>query len=365
LSSLTDQLKDLITKLTSATSKQLIGLDIGVSSVKVAVMSGGGKKFQIDSFASIDLAEAVIIEDEIQKKEDVVNAIVQAVNNLKTKTRSCCLGISGPNTMTKRLQVPEGTKEEMEDHITWESEQYIPFGVDDSEVAHQILGENEGGGSEALLVAARTDMIESYQEVAKEAKLMVKVVELKCIALSNIFEAMYAESMEELNEAGAILIDFGAQTTQVVVYRQGGPLLTKELNIGSGLITEEIQRQMGVSYDEAEDLKMNGDDSGNIPEEIVPIIDHHNKNLIEEIKKIVGYYVQPGTERVEKIFITGGALHTLGLSEMLGSETNTEVIAMNPLESFAVAKGIAEEQLETLSTSGVIALGLALRGCDI
>jgi len=365
LSSLSDQVKDLIAKLTSATSKQLIGLDIGVSSVKVAVMSGSGKKFQIDSFATVDLAEAVIIEDEIQKKEDVVNAIVQAVEELKTKTRSCCLGVSGPNTMTKRLQVPEGTKEEMEDHITWESEQYIPFGVDDSEVAHQILGKNEGGGAEALLVAARIDLIESYMEVAKEAKLMIKVVELKCLALSNIFEAMYAEQMEEFNESGAIIIDFGAQTTQIVVFREGGPLLTKELNIGSGLITEEIQRQMGVSFEEAEDLKINGDDSGNIPEEIVPIIDNHNKNLVEEIKKVVGYYVQPGTERIENIYVTGGAFNTLGLIDLLGSETNTEVIIMNPLESFSVAKGINQEVLEKLSSTGVVALGLALRGCDI
>jgi type IV pilus assembly protein PilM len=365
LASAVEQIKELITKFTSATSKQLIGLDIGVSSVKVSVMSGGGKKFQIDAFATIDLAEAVIIEDEIQKKEDVIAAIVEAVDKLKTKTRSCCLGVSGANTMTKRLQVPEGTKEEMEDHITWESEQYIPFGVDDSEVANQILGKNEGGGAEALLVAARTDMIESFMEVAKEAKLTVKIVDLKCLALNNIFEALYAEEMEEYNETGAIVIDFGAQTTQVVVLKNGGPLLTKEINLGSGLITEEIQRQMGVSYEEAEDLKINGDDSGNIPEEIVPIIDNHNKNLVEEIKKIVAYYVQPGTERIEKVFITGGATPSLGLQELLGQELNVEVIVMNPLEKFAIAKSIDEEAQQKLNSAGLVSLGLALRGCDI
>ena len=81
--------------------------------------------------------------------------------------------------------------------------------------------------------------------------------------------------MEDISDVGAIILDFGAQYTSVIVYRNSGPILTKEINVGGVLVTEEIQRSMGVSYAEAEDLKINGDENGNLPEEIIEIIDKH------------------------------------------------------------------------------------------
>ena len=42
---------------------------------------------------------------------------------------------------------------------------------------------------------------------------------------------------------------------------------------------------MGVNYYEAEDLKINGDESGNLPEEILEIIDDVVESFFAEIKK--------------------------------------------------------------------------------
>lgn len=359
---LPQQLSELLGALSGMGSKELIGVDIGAHSIKVSILSPLGKSnYKVIGFASAPMGEAMLIEDEIQKIDEVIELIAEAVKNSKTKSKAACLGLFGPNTITKRLQVPHGTKEDVEDHIMWESEQYIPFGVDDSEVVHQIIGENEGGGFDVIMVAARVDLVESYMDLLKKAGLIVRTVDLSVLALNNYFESLYYDDLEDLSEEGVIIIDFGAQTTKVIVYKNGGPLYCKEINIGGVLVTEEIQRQMGVSYDEAEDLKINGDDSGNIPEEFVGIFDTHIENLIDEIKKSVSYYIQSGDQKIQKCYVTGGSMNLSGLLEALEVNLETEVIVMDPRSRYKFDKKISDEMIEMLSQSGAVSMGLSMR----
>ena len=98
------------------------------------------------------------------------------------------------------------------------------------------------------------------------------------------------EKLEDESQSW-ILIDLGAQKSEFVIYKNHKIMFTKEIAIGGVMITEEIQRQMGVNYYEAEDLKCNGDDNGNLPEEILEIIDDVVDSFFAEIKKTVDFYV--------------------------------------------------------------------------
>ena len=53
---------------------------------------------------------------------------------------------------------------------------------------------------------------------------------------------------------GLFLI-LGAQKTEFIIYKNQTIVFTKEISVGGVMITEEIQRQMGVNYEEAEDFK--------------------------------------------------------------------------------------------------------------
>ena len=333
-----------------------------MSSVKVCEVSKDGKgRVKLNSFSMIPLAEATIIEDEIQKVEDVVQAIAQAVDSISSKTKNICLGLSGQNTMTKRMQVPDGSKDEIEDHIIWESEQYIPYGAEETELDFNILGDNEGGAKDSIIAAARTDIVDSYIEVVEEAHLNVKIVDLNVFALSNIFEYLFDDYMDTL-VSGCILLDFGAQTVKVVVYKNSAPAFTKEITWGGVYITEEIQRQMGVSYKEAEDLKVNGDSSGNLPEEVLTIIQEQINNQMEELRKVLNFYVLAGSsERVDKCFITGGTSLLPGLQESVTEALSVPVEYLNFSDRVNYGN-LNDDQIAYVNSSGAVVLGLALRG---
>lgn len=342
---------------------QLLGVDIGASAIKMALLSPHKKSYKIEKFYHYSLPEASIIEDEIQRPDEMISYLKEGISKIDYKDAIACLGIDGLNTMTKRLSIPDGSKEEIEDNVLWEADQYISFGADESEVDYHIIGKSQtdDGIKDVIVCASKSSVIENYTAVLEEAGLKVKIVDLKFIALSNIFENIYQNELGNF-ENGAIVIDFGAQFTKIMVYRYGAPLLTKEILLGGMLVTEEIQRQMGVNYFEAEDLKIHGDESGNLPEEILPIIDFHLENLIGEIKKVLNFYIASGSsEQVTHCFITGGSSLLPGLKEKLEATLDMDVDVIEPLNFLEVASSIKNDQRELISKSGLVSLGLGMR----
>ena len=149
-------IKDII----SSGSKPLFGLDIGSSAVKVAeveVKLGKKNRYIINRFAMVPLPEGAIIEDEIQKPEEIQEAIKEAVKKAGINLQTCTLGLFGPNTIAKKLRLAGGTYEEIEDQVLWESEQYLPFSIDESVMDFDIIGENEGGGVDVIVAAVIND----------------------------------------------------------------------------------------------------------------------------------------------------------------------------------------------------------------
>lgn len=357
MAGLKEQIDELLGKLSPG---GVVGIDIGSHSIKVCEVSGSPGKVKVDKFGVFMLSEAAIIEDEFQKPSEITEGIVEALKQANIKSKVVCIGLFGPNTMTKRLNTPEGTKEEIEDHVMWEAEQYITFGADESMIDFFILGENEGGGKDALVAAAKNELIENFTELMKPAKIQVKVVDLNVIALSNIFEEVAGDNLDEYS-TGTLLLDFGAQSTKIIIYKRGGPIFTKEIPVGGGLITEEIQRQMGVSYEEAEDLKTTPDDNGNLPEEILNIINAQVDQQIAEVRKNINFYVTQGSaEKVNYCFVTGGSSLLPGLLDKLSVVANVPV---ERLDIFSRVK-IDEKKVGNIEQVAAISptvIGLAMR----
>lgn len=361
MSSLVEQFNNLKAQFEKG---QLVGVDIGLSAVKVALLSKVKKTFRLDHYVSIPLSEAAVIEDEIQKPEEITEAIKYAIKKAGIKKKIVNVGMDGPNTMTKRLQVPDGTKEEVEDNVLWESEQYIPFGADDSEIDYFIVGDiPDDDVKDVIIAAVRIDVAEKYTELIKNAGLAPKIVDMNVFAINNVFEHVHEKELDRYNDEGVIIIDFGAQTTSVIVYKHGAPVLTKEVSIGGVLITEEIQRIMGVSYEEAEDLKTFGDQNGNLPEEIVGIIQNQINSQLVELRKVLNFYIATGSsEQISTCFITGGGAYLPGLIEELRGLIGDDVNILNPFERIEYDnKKFDEDEINKIASNGIVAMGLAMR----
>lgn len=358
-----EQLADKIKDALNLGPKNVIGIDVGLHSVKVAeVLKLSEKSYKLVKYAAVQLPEASLIEDEIQKEEDIVECLKQALKLAKITHKAACLGLSGPNTIAKRLQLVGGTIDEVEDQVMWEAEQYLPFGVFESAISFDIVGENEGGGVDVIVAASRIDTMETFKEVLVKAGLKVKIIDLSVLAMVNVFQHVISDVEPENEFASNILIDIGAQTMNFVIYKNDTITFTKEISAGCVMITEEIQRQLGVNYQEAEDLKITGDQNGNLPEEILEIIDDVVETFFSEIKKTLDFYVtSTSDDAFEACYVTGGGALIPGLVEGLEALMGIKVKMLNPFEKIAYDKKISDQQVNDIAYKGVVAIGLAMR----
>jgi len=340
-----------------------IGIDIGLSSVKVAQLDGNGDTgYKLVAYGSGSLPEGAIIEDDIQKEEEVVEAIQTAIKNAGIKSVNCVFGLAGPNTVARKLQLAGGSDEEIEDQVSWEVEQYIPFSLETSKISFHVVGENEGGGIDVIVAAAKGEIVESYRSLLEQAGLKPRIFDLGLISVVNVFELVYRDKLVDPNESW-ILMDLGSEKTEFIIYKNNKIMFTKEIMIGGVIITEEIQRQMGVNYYEAEDLKNHGDENGNLPEEILEIIDSVVESFFAEIKKTVDFYISSTSdESFIECVLTGGSSLIPGLTEGLEALLGINVSIMNPFEVIKYdPKNIKEEQLNEIAYRGASVLGLAMR----
>lgn len=341
---------------------QVIGLDIGLSAVKMAEVVKSGNGFKLTRFVSIPLSEGSLIEDELQKEDEIIAAIQTAHSRIKGKTKQFCIGLFGPNSVVRKIQLPGGTLEEIEDQVLWEAEQYLPFPVEESFLDQFIVGENEGGGVDVIVAAVRKELLANYRSLIESSGFKIKIADLGALALNNVFELVAGDKIKDRPSVSWLVIDFGAQKSTCLIYKNDMPLFIKELPIGGNMITEEIQRQLGVNYSEAEDLKIYKDENGNFPEEISNIISDISVKFCSEIKKMVDFYVtSTSDDSLATCYVTGGNLNLDGFLEKVAEGLGLEIEIINPFEVIEVDKSIPEDQLEYIAHSGVVAIGLAMR----
>lgn len=367
MSSLKDsfsRIQDLANDLLRMGNKSVIGIDIGLSQIKVAEMKRSGANFKLINYASVDLPEGCLIEDDIQKPEEITQAIEVAIEQLKTTAQNAVIGLFGPNTVAKKLQIPGGTEEEIDDQVSWEAEQYLPFNIEESSIAFHVFGENEGGGIDVLLAAARSDVMEMFKELVENGsqKLKVRIVDLSVVAVTNVFRHVLKDKIEDPTQS-FVFLDIGAQKTDFIIWKKNGIVFAKEVPIGGVIITEEIQRQMGVNYIEAEDLKIIGDENGNLPEEIVEIVEDILESFFAEIKKTIDFYISSSSDDgITECFVTGGGSLVPGAIEGLEASLEMPVTILSPFEKIDYdRKKFTDELINNISFRGCAAMGLAMR----
>lgn len=358
-----DSIKDKISDLFYVGPKGIIGIDIGLSAIKMAEVSKQSDgTYKLNHYSSVALPEGTIIEDEIQKEDEILKALQQGIKDLGSSNKFACIGLSGPNTLIKRLQLAGGTNEEIEDQVTWEAEQYLPFPIDEGNISFSVIGENQGGGVDVIIGAAKKSNVQTFKEIIERANLKVKIVDLTAAATLNVVEAVMGDEVQSRGKTW-ILMDLGAQKTHFMIYKNGVLVFFKEIAIGGLTITEEIQRQMGVNYNEAESLKIYGDGNGNIPEEIVEIINQVLDTFFAELKKTIDFWVSSTSEeQFDGCILTGGGALIPGFTDALQELIETEVKILNPFSGMSFNKNnISEEEIDDIAYKGVCAIGLAMR----
>ncbi|MBN2341798.1 MAG: type IV pilus assembly protein PilM [Deltaproteobacteria bacterium] len=342
--------------------KHLIGVDIGTSSIKVLQVRKSGKGYHLLKHGIEKLPPQSIVDGHVMNHGAVVDSLKKLFRDLKIAQKEVALSISGNSVIIKKLNLPQMKPDELEEQIQWEAEQHIPFDISEVELDYNILASNpEAGQMDVLLVAAKKDEIQDLVEVVTEARLRPAVVDIDAFAIQNVYELNYGYSPNET----LALLNVGAEVTTINIVCDGVSQFTRDISNGGNMITEEIQKQLQVSYEEAEAYKSGGDEGTNevVPREVDEIVGSVVDSLAGEIQRSLDFYMATSSRGdVQKIFVTGGTANILQLRTSIERRSRVPVELLDPFRRVMYDERKFNPQvLKSQAPQASICLGLALR----
>jgi type IV pilus assembly protein PilM len=339
--------------------KEVIGIDIGSSSVKLVQLKDLKGSYQLLNAAIVPLPPEAIVDNTLMDSTVIVAAIKNLITSLGIKVKDIACSISGNSVIIRKIVLPAMPLEELEDQITWEAEQYIPFDINDVNMDFQILSPDSIDPSKmnVLLVASKKDIINDYVTVFNESGLHLAVVDVDSFAVQNAFEMNHDAGSEDV----LALINIGASVMNINVVKDGVTLFTRDVQMGGNLYTEEIQKQMGLSSSESESVKILAHETRNAA--LLEVLGKVNETITQEIRRSLDFYNSTANDdRIIKIFVSGGGSKVCMLVESISEKTGLPVEVINPFAKLKYnEKDFDPEYLQEIGPLMAVTVGLAIR----
>ena len=337
--------------------KTTIGLDIGSGLIKVAVIDHSKSEPELVKVAITPLLADAIVEGEVMDPGIVSDAINAAMAAAGVKGKEVVTAVGGRDVIIKKIQIERVKEQQARELMRWEAEQHVPFDMESVELDFQILDPDaEGLEMSVLLVAAKRELVEGKIRLLTDSGLIPGVVDVDAFALHNAFERNYPDAM-----SGVVgLINIGHEVTNINILDDGIPILTRDLTVGTRRFREDLQRERGVSSDEADKLIQGYDRSPHLDS----VIESRGEEIAVGVERAAAFLASSSRSgaQLRAIYTCGGGARIPGLTAALGGRLRMAVELANPLANLRVRDGA----LESLVTDEVapllmLPIGLALR----
>ncbi len=343
--------------------KPTLGIDIGSHSIKLIEFEEKGGEKILKKIGRTFLPNGAIVDGSIKDHEAVTNALRNLITNVQPKLKRTSTSISGYSVIVKKIHVPLTTEREIEENLIIEAEKYVPFEIEEVYIDFSILKtyEDEPGGTDLFLVAAKKEIVDSYASLLEEVGLIPSVIDVDVFTLSNAFEMAYG-----IMEEAAVLVDIGATKTNLNIVYKAMPIFTRDMAFGGEQLTDAIRDATGLNWEEAEKVKIGGTEDTILKKEINEVINQLVDLWVQEVKKAIDFFKSnsPQKEHPSHIFLSGGCALLKGIEEKFANGLELEAKRLNCLETVKLSKEIDREYVEKIGPQMAIATGLALRSIE-
>jgi len=337
--------------------KKTVGLDVGSGLIKLVVIDHASGEPELAKVAITPVLADAIVEGEVMDPGIVADAIKGLFVTGGVKQKSVVTAVGGRDVIVKKIQMDRMKEAEAREVIRWEAEQHVPFDMENVELDFQILDpEAEGLQMNVLLVAAKRELVEGKQALLTNAGLQPAAIDVDAFALHNAFEVNYPDEL-----SGMVgLLNIGHEATNINILEDGVPILTRDLAVGTRRFREDLQRERGLSAEDAEKLLQGFERSPTLD----PYVDSRGEEMAVGIERAAGFLQtasRSGTP-MSKIFMSGGGSRIPGLGDVLADRLRVPVEHANPVKNIKVKEGVFDAlPMDEVVPLLMLPVGLALR----
>lgn len=336
----------LIEKIGYQNINELVGVDIGTASIKICVLEKTKKGLKLSHLAKKTYAENLLRDGLIIDNDTVARALKNLLLENKIKGKYAACALSSYCVITKKLSMPlleQRTSErsvkassnkslitkksalplfEDENIIEAEVENIIPFPLKEIVYSYHIMGlgqENENT-VDVLIAAAKKQTVDGFVNTFRTAGLNLVILDVDIFALTNI-----VEQINNPKDSSIVVVDIGASVTNMAIIKGENIEFTREILLGGGYLTSQIEKSLKLSFEDAEQKKIKGDD------DVLYLFEDFIFTIASEINKTINFYTSTNpNETLGKIYLSGGTSLLCGLIEKIREYTNIDVQYLNP-----------------------------------
>ncbi len=344
----------------------LIGLDISSSGVKLVELSETGKnELRLECFASEPLPRGAVVDGNIENMDQVSDAVQRVWKKSGTRAKFVAMGMPPASVITKKIILPGDLSDEgLELQVETEASQYIPFALDEVRLDFDVIGpvENSPDDIEVMLAATRKEKVEDRVAVAESAGLTPTVMDIESYAARATIERITRQMPKGGQGQIMGLFQIGMQVTHVSVLLDGQLIYEREQPFGGHQLTQEIVRTYGLSYEEAEIKKKQGDLPDGYQTEILePFLE---SAALEVTRAIQFFFTSTPYTRIDQLFLAGGCAIIPGMVDMVADRTKISTSVVSPFKGMQLGPNVREKQLRIEAPAYLVACGLAMRRFD-
>ncbi|MFH1508590.1 MAG: type IV pilus assembly protein PilM [bacterium] len=343
-------------------AKKGFGLKIFDSSVKVFQFNKSGKKYSLHGYASASLDEGVVVGGDIIKADILSTAIKNALKNAKPKsikTPYVSLMLPHEKTFYKTLKLPIMADDEIEEAVRWKLSSLTPW---DEEVVfdYQVIKKRKDSLTTFVSASPMTH-VRSYYDLLADLKLIPTVIDLEEAATTRAI--VLKDSEEKL-----LIADIGKGRTLFTAVNAGNIVFTSASKVSGVEFTKIIADGMGVSMNEAEELKMKAYSSSedNKDKKLLSVLEPLFKTFSDEIHNIIEYLERERhISGIKKVILCGGSSNLHGFAPYIALQIPFQVDVADPWQILGKASKKAAKKIKTVDVLSFIkVMGLALRALD-
>ena len=344
-------------------SKGLVGVDISSTTVKLLELSVKNGRYWVESYAVMPLPENSVVEKSILNPEAVADALERVVNLANPHTTQVAIAVPTSMVIHKIIEMDaDMSDEEREVQIRMDAEQYIPFPLDEVSLDFEVLPDRLANPNRVnvLLVATRTENVDTRVEVLELAGLSAKVADVESYAMERAF-SVFADTLPMgANTVG--VLDIGHTMTTLSVMQKGKIIYTREQVFGGRQLTQDVQSRYGLSFEEAGRAKKERTLPDDYDTEVLePFLDA----VVQQAARSLQFFFSSSQfNEIDHILLAGGIANIPGLAKLLQQKLGYRVTIANPFLQMGFSPQIDIKKIENDASSLMVACGLALRSFD-
>jgi type IV pilus assembly protein PilM len=367
-----------------------LGIDLGLGGVKIVELRNNKGRAQLLTYGFAE-EEIEIGQEEYFSNIERLTAIIKKIcDQANTTSKQVIASLPTYTVFDSVITLPFMAKKDLKPAIEAEAKKLLSRPLEEMVLYWNILNEDEPSSEKVskgkeeegeerdvivskktkylkiLLTAAPKDFVNRYVEIFHKAGLKLLSLETAAFSLTR--------SLAGADKSRILITDIGAGTTEIIILDQGLPVFSRSIDIGGFKITRALQESLKISFEEAEQLKLDiSNNPSNQSAEIIKTLEKIMAPIINEIKYSITLYfnrlslVEKEEEaelqtqkRIEKIIVTGGSGLLGGLNDYIKKELQLRVFVGDPWSRVIYPQDL-KPLLNEIGPKFAVAIGLAMR----